>query len=216
MLSLSKTKLSSRKLPSDFASKATKAHAQLVGEVVWGWNALHMSYALLFIALMEDYWKASTIWNAAVSDSVQRDMLYALAESGPQSRTVRSGARWALKQTGKFAKYRNDLVHGIMGFAITDKGVEVRMGYFGNPWARIERHHKDGLSLKPIMTALRGDLMQLADYVHRLTLCAYDEQLPSPRRPSLRIPRLEQGQRSQDRAQPPKPRRPPQRPPLKG
>src|SRR4051812_33268759 len=93
-----------RRLPSGRQRAGLRKHAKLVGEVIWAWNELHLSYAFTFQwALGIDNWaRGQAIWTALNNDGAQRDILSAILDLGHDP-TVVKGVKWAIKETGKLA-----------------------------------------------------------------------------------------------------------------
>jgi hypothetical protein len=170
-----------------------------VGEVVWAWNDLHDSFALTFSWAFDSgrrTWVGQTVWTALNNDGAQRAILAALLDFVGQP-LVTKGLRWAIKETGKLAPYRNDVVHGTMGWLSTKEGLVPTFNYGGgNSVARllryVDRETEDGEivegpNLHKLMSLLRGDLMQLSVYVRELgrILAGGRDLRPLPRRPRL-------------------------------
>jgi hypothetical protein len=205
----------SRRLPAGEKRRGLQKHVKLAGEVIWAWNELHLAYAFTFVwaADRSRSWIGQAIWTALGNDGAQRDILEAilpfLGKPGFAKRL-----RWALKETGHLARYRNDVVHGSMIWETTDKGLKPKLDYFGNPMGRILRYVSrescdgeiiEGPDLQKLMVFLRGDLMQLAAYVHKLSRSMVSQAqrpLPFPRKPQLQA--REFAQAAELKARPPK------------
>lgn len=187
----------SRKLPGGKIERRLPEHNTLTGEVIWAWNELHQSYCSAFAHLVDPKrtWIGSEIWTALNNDSAQRDVLKAILTFLP-NRTARNGFLWAIRETGKLSVYRNDAIHGVMGWLLTPKGAIPNPSYFGNSFSRVLRYmnrEKDNGELWPgpnfqkLMFLMRGDLMQLASYVSAISRkLDFEKSSPWPRRPRLR------------------------------
>jgi hypothetical protein len=189
----SQLKYPSRRFRKDHGRGAIKVHAQLTGEVIWAWNGLQLAFCHLFYKLFpeESSYYAMIIWNGIAVDSTQRAILNALLDEQIhiEMRPAKA-AMWAIRKMGELAKYRNDVVHGHFGFRIAGKHrVETRIAYFGNPLVRVRRQHGHGLESYAMLRTLRGDLLQLADYVSALGQLVGNvpKRGPLPRRPKLRM-----------------------------
>lgn len=186
----------SRRLPGGDRRRGLQVHVKLVGEVVWAWSQLHLAFGFAFSGLFgRDSMQGQAIWVALKSDSAQRDVLEnALHYSSVPSRH-RKSLHWAISETGRLAGYRNDIVHGAMGWELTQKGLIPTLAHFGNPLSRIMRYMAreaedgeilDGPDLRKLMTYLRGDLTQLSEYVLEVWRAMPQERpRPLPRRPRL-------------------------------
>lgn len=205
-----------RRLPTGQDRWAVRDYTRRVGEVVWAWNELHEAFALTFCKLVdpENFLMGMTLWVTLTSDSTQRSALEA-AISASWSRVLgkreRAALRWALKQTTELSQYRNDVVHGITGWLLTEKGTRVHLAYFPNPMGRLMRYVaredaegniQQGPDLHKLTPKLRGDLMQLAGYVRSIALSLREQPRPQlPRRPKLQLPPYVRGVRGQTRRQ---------------
>ncbi len=214
----------SRRLPGGDKKRGLRKHTKLVGEVVWAWNELQLGYAFAFAWAVNEPrpWVGQAIWSALNNDGAQRDALDAvlvfLGKPG-----LRKRFHWALKETGKLARYRNDIVHAAMIWQLTDKGLRPTFDHFGNQVGRILRYvdretHDgyilEGPDLQKLMVFLRGDLIQLAEYVGELSrLIVAEKPSPLPRKPQLRARKFAEAtetktrspKRRQGRGNPPKP-----------
>ena len=188
----------SRRIGNDdpVTESAARRHAQLAGELLWAWNELHGALCHLFTGLVDpdNVYMGMSLWNAIANESAQRDLLKAAAHA---ARDVRSADRqrieWILKQTEKLAIYRNDVIHGLPGFIITERGLDTRLAYFGNSFGRLYRHSEIDTPLAILMSTMRGDLMALSGYAMAVARTAGDparKVLPfafeRARRPRLR------------------------------
>lgn len=170
---------------------AIERHTQLVGEIAWAWNDLHQAFAYIFGAVVRPDHNLMTqaLWNALTSDSAQRDALKAVVEWDGLGRSNRERILWALKETGELRVYRNDVIHGPVGFRGTDKGVTTRFAP-SNPFGRWLRHLQNDTELVPVMIMLRDDLRRLEAYATGVWRSLDPSlQRPSPRRPRLKLRR---------------------------
>ncbi len=220
-----KRKSTSRRLPSGIERKAIKAHIRQTGEVIWAWNSLQQAFAFVFTRTFPNAsgFLPHALWNAVVSDSSQRDMLKAAIEWGGITGRAAPALLWALKQVGDLTVYRNDIVHGLVGYRGTDRGLKTRFSYFGNPVKRVARYTAreasngeilEGPSLDKVMKLMRGDLLQLAEYVLQVgrTIGPAEQRPPWPRRPLLQAHNWFQGKqgktepRKRNRSRPTRPK----------
>lgn len=195
----------SRKMPTDREGEAAARHAQLTGEVIWAWNELHSAFALAFhgLATPGNPYMAMCLWNSIAGDQAQRDMVGAAVEAAMNlDRRLKERLEWSLKMTGKLAVHRNDLVHGLVGFRHTEKGLTTTFAAFGNNFPRYRRHAERDGQLSNLMTDLRGDLMALATYTAEVTRAALAkienrDGPPVPRRPRLKLVKTDRPRKKQ-------------------
>lgn len=196
MARTSKRKSTSRKLPGGNERKAVKAHVRRTGEVIWAWNSLQHAFAFAFThAFPEQSGLLShALWNAVVSDAAQRDMLKAAIEWGAIPGRSAPALLWALRQVSDLNPYRNDIVHGVTGYRLSGHRLETRFAHFGNPTNRVLRYAAretadgeilEGPNLHKLMALLRGDLLQLAEYVSGVSRSLGTKPPSWPRRPLL-------------------------------
>ena len=175
-----------------WTDKAIKTHTRLVGEMVWAWNGLHQSFSYLFglIVQSSDPSIGEAIWAALKSDSSQRDVLLASSKlrHGDKSAFGRR-MRWAVNITEKLSVYRNDLVHTPMsGIALGPRGLVTVVSSHAISPARV--HRLSRADTFKLLRTLRGDLVQLRNYVWDLGQRLYPYAIPMigswPDRPPLR------------------------------
>lgn len=186
----------SRKLPAGDKRRGLQVHTRLVGQVIWAWNDLHGAYAFAFVQALDSSrgWIGHAIWTSLSNDAAQRDILSSILAFSDRP-AVSSRLQWALDETRKLTVYRNDIVHGIMGWRLEPNGSTPTFSAFGNSLGRILRYvdresHSgeilEGPDKRKLMLLLRGDLMQLAKYVLELgRALSKDRPSPLPRKPRL-------------------------------
>lgn len=183
---------------------AVRRHARLAGEVIWAWNELHASFNHLFSGLVDpdNLLMGMRLWTAIANETAQREMLREAVEcTRGLSNSDKASIAWVIKQADRLAVYRNDIIHGQMGFTIRDTGVFTSMSYLGNAHSRIVRHGVHDLTLDELMKSLRGDLMALAGYAMGVARSGMKTRLLTsdfirPRRPRLKtVLLLEEGKR---------------------
>jgi hypothetical protein len=186
----------SRRLPSGDRKRGLQKHTKLVGEVVWAWSQLHLAFAFAFARLHRGQsWVGQAIWTALKNDSAQRDILKAALPVSDATARQAKGLEWAISETGRLSGYRNDIVHGAMGWRLTPHGMEPSFSYFGNPPSRLVRYMAretedgdimSGPDIRQLMLFLRGDIVQLSGYVSDVARgIGAEKPQPLPRKPIM-------------------------------
>lgn len=186
--------MTKRKDTHPLEKAALERHAAAVGEIVLAWNDLHEHLSFIFSTILAHPHPlvAHALWTTLANDAAQRDLFLAALEMpdiGPPPR-IREKFKWAIKQLGGLAVYRNDIVHGSTGFLINDKGVEMGFSVSGNSLKRLIRHRHGpvGIGLPEVMSMLRDDLRRIDDYVSDVWRSMPPMKLrTSPCRPRLRL-----------------------------
>jgi hypothetical protein len=183
--------------------RGLQRHVKLVGEIVWAWSQLNLAFAFAFARLYRGQsLMGQTIWTTLKNESAQRDILEGALPLSDATAAQRKALIWAIRATGTLSSYRNDIVHGAMGWKLTLGGVIPSFSYFGNPISRLMRYapreaddgeRLEGPNLHRLMMLLRGDLRSLDEYVSEVGRSIVAETpLPLPRRPRLQAHRFVQ------------------------
>ena len=171
--------------PPDDQKKAISHYAEFVGQSAIHWNTLHLKYQLLFCGFIDPGNRdvGCALWNAAKSDSLQRDMLLAIAKIKVTDKKIFEGLKWSCSQAKELSNYRNPFIHAAPFLDISGKKPKImfvdsislkQVTYIKNDWL-------------PLGKKFLADLRKLERYVGALQMCLiYDLPLKQPRRPSLR------------------------------
>ncbi len=198
MASKRKSTVSRRMTADDEHGGAVHRHAQLAGELLWAWNELNSSFGMLFASLVDpqNAFMGMTLWTTVANESTQRALLLGASEAAiGLSEKDRERIAWVLKQTDKLAGYRNDIVHGTVGYRLSEKGITTRLSYAGNSFGRLYRHAQIDMPLEDLMKVVRGDLMALSGYITGLWRASdvgpgREVTFDRPRRPQLKTFRV--------------------------
>jgi hypothetical protein len=193
----------SRRLPGGDMRRGLQRHVKLVGEIVWAWSQLHLAFAFVFARLHRGQsWVGQAIWTTLKSESAQREILESALPVSDATAAQTKALIWAIRATGTLSSYRNDIVHGAMGWKLTSKGMIPSFSYFGNPITRLIRYSPregddgerlEGPEIHRLMMLLRGDLRSLDEYVSEVgRSVAVEKPLPLPQRPRLQAHRFVQ------------------------
>jgi hypothetical protein len=180
-----------RRFPYEHVGRPLVTHSKLTGEVVWAWNSLQtqLAGAFAFVLNPNRIGPGFSIWTALPSDRAQRDVLAAaVKETFPMRSKLRGRLLWAIGAADKLATFRNDVIHSWMAYDVGPGGM--LPSNIGLPNARLRR--LETIGTRKLMMSLRGDLLQLSDYVARLARDAggNSKAAPLPRKPQLRTLKL--------------------------
>lgn len=192
----------SRRIPSDLKSPL-RSYATVIGEVVWASNFAHGAFEILFshVATQDNYQIGRALWHTMPSDSGQ---LVALREATKASNHLPEKMKikiiWAIEKAQKLGELRNDAVHSAT-IVIERNGLPtVVPSDIGTKPSRSEklRREKD---LKKKFRAVKGDLLQIGQYVHSLWphIAGFDLLPPLPRKPQLKSLPKQTHRKSNDR-----------------
>jgi len=165
-------------------------YATVIGEVVWASNYAHGAFEILFshVATPEDYQRGRAIWHTATSDSGQLKMLRAAADASEQlSERMQERILWAIDRALKLGELRNDAVHSSTIVLVENGKAKIAPSDIGTKPSRSEKLRRDD-DLKKKFRAVKGDLLQIGQYVHSLWphVAGFDALPPLPRKPQLR------------------------------
>lgn len=177
----------SRRLPAQWKAPV-KAHATLVGEVIWAHNFAQNAFCTLFAVIVSP---APTmdigiaLWHVLSSDRAQLDLLTAAAGASikltKRKRLLRS-ILWAVEKGQKLREFRNDAAHTPTAWL----GHEL----IPHPISTKPKRYKKLTTRDFVRTfrLLKGDLYQLGLYVHALEgeVCFPGMFGSLPQRPRLR------------------------------
>lgn len=171
-----------------------------IGYVSWAWNALHADLCDLFLGVLRANSPEPfrSIWHAIRSDSGQRDVLLAAAESSVKDKECLAEIRWLVTEVDNLAAIRNDTAHTLWTTIHPDIRNTSINDYFlprratpdlerGNP----KSHRLKNKNAAAFFNALSGHCMTLIQFARALDIRArgWDESEPLPERP-LRPPIL--------------------------
>lgn len=164
-------------------------YATVIGEVVWAANYAHGAFEILFshVATPDGYQRGRAIWHTSTSDSGQLNMLRAAAAVSERlSNQMRKRILWAIDRALKLGELRNDAVHSSTIVLIENGKAKIAPSDIGTRPPRSERLRRDG-DLKNKFRAVKGDLLQIGQYVHSLWphIAGFDALPPLPRKPQL-------------------------------
>jgi hypothetical protein len=193
-----------RRKPLSAHEVATRAaqerHFKTCGEVVWEWNELQVIFGYVFTHLLgpNNIALAPALWHTPSSDKAQRDLLRTAVEWADGVRpSHRDRLKWALDQAGKLAPLRNDIVHGVGGFLISEDGLTTHLSSGRNSFRRVMKHARIDTSLHELMGALCDDVRRLDRFVTEVWRCMRPDdgiRKRAPRYPQmLSLSMIEQG-----------------------
>ncbi len=167
-----------------------RAYATVIGEVVWASNFAHGAFEILFshVATHDNYQIGRAIWHTATSDSGQLQMLRAAATASTRlSGLMRTRILWAVDRAQKLGELRNDAVHSATIVLVKNGRMTMAPSDIGTKPSRSEKLRRED-DLKKKFRAVKGDILQLGQYVHSLWphLAGFDHLPPLPRKPQLR------------------------------
>jgi len=167
-----------------------RAYAKVIGEVVWASNFAHGAFEILFshVVTHENYQTGRAIWHTATSDSGQLQMLRAATKvSDRLSKRMQERILWAIEQALKLGELRNDAVHSSTIVIVKNGKAKIAPSDIGTKPSRSEKLRRDD-NIKRKFIAVKGDLLQIGQYVHCLWphLAGFDDVPPLPRKPQLR------------------------------
>lgn len=165
-------------------------YASVIGEVVWASNFAHGAFEILFshVATPEHYGVGRAIWHTAPSDSGQLQMLRAAATASERlSERMRGRVLWAIDRALKLGELRNDAVHSATIVLVKNGKVTMAPSDIGTKPSRSEKLRLED-DLKKKFRVVKGDLLQIGQYVHSLWphLAGFEHLPPLPHRPQLR------------------------------
>lgn len=177
----------SRRMPGVRAQ--IRAYTSVIGEVVWAANYSLGAFEILFshVATPKHYQVGRAIWHTAPSDSGQLQMLKAAANASDRlSERMRGRVLWAIDKTLKLGQLRNDAVHSVVIVLVNNGKVTLAPSDIGTKPSRSEKLRLEG-DLEKKFRAVKGDLLQIGQYVHSLWphLAGFEHLPPLPRRPQL-------------------------------
>lgn len=166
-----------------------RSYAVAIGELIWASSQTHTAFANVFAVLVtkENLNIGFSIWHAAQSDSVQRQMLAALVDAKfSKNSRMHTSLLWAKKMADELAKIRNDAAHMATAFRTDSVPFKLVVSAIGNAPNRVTR-----LAATPDLNRrfriVKNDLVQLAGYVNALffRLVSPDGLYPWPKMPAL-------------------------------
>lgn len=178
-----------RRIPKEIQAPL-RAYATVIGEVVWAANFAHGAFEILFshVATHDNYQIGRAIWHAAPSDSGQLQMLRdATTASTRISERMRARILWAIDRASKLSEWRNHAVHSATIVLVKNGQQIMAPSDIGTKPSRSEKLRLEG-DLKKKFRSVKGDLLQLGQYIHSLWphLAGFDLLPPLPRKPQLR------------------------------
>jgi hypothetical protein len=178
-----------RNIPSEMRAPL-RSHATVIGELVWASNFSHGAFEILFSHVVNhtNFQMGRSVWHIATSDSGQLKMLVAATEASERlSVKMRANIMWAAGKALKLGELRNDAVHSATVVITTEKPAKIVPASIGTRPTRYEKLERMP-DLKKQFRLVKGDLLQVGQYVHALWphLAGFDLLPPLPRRPQLR------------------------------
>lgn len=178
-----------RRVSPDIKSPV-RSLALATGELLWASSQTHTAFCNVFALLVakENLNVGYAIWHAVQADSSQRQMLAALIDARlPKTSRVTKSLLWAKEKADKLATLRNDAAHMASAFQTDSKPYRLVPNPLGNAPNRTERL-KGVSDLITHFRAVKGDLIQLAGYVHALffKIALPSGPYPWPRRPTMK------------------------------
>jgi hypothetical protein len=179
----------SRRIPKRMQAPS-RAYATVIGEVIWASNFAHGAFEILFshVATHDNYPIGRAIWHTAASDSGQLQMLRAAATASTRlSEQMRARILWSIDKALKLGEMRNDAVHSATIVLVKNGQAMMAPSDIGTKPSRSEKLRREG-DLKKKFRSVKGDLLQLGQYIHSLWphLAGFDLLPPLPRKPQLR------------------------------
>lgn len=184
-----------RRIPKEI-EVALQKYATVVGEVVWASNYAYGAFEVLFSHVAtpgNGFQTGRHLWHTAGSDGAKLKMLHvATTASTCLSEPMRVRILWTIEQAKKLAELRNDAVHSATFIKLEKNGdSRLLISDIGTKPSRSEKLRAEP-NLKKKFHALKGDLLQLAQYVHEIWphIAGFDHLPRLPARPRFRsIPR---------------------------
>lgn len=178
-----------RRIPKDIQAPL-RQYATVIGEVVWASNYAHGAFEILFshVATHDGYAVGRAIWHTATSDSGQLKLLRAAAKTSERlSVSMRARILWAIDNALKLGELRNDAVHSATIVLVKNGKAKMAPSDIGTKPSRSEKLRSEG-DLKRKFRTVKGDLLQVAQYVHSLWphVAGFEHADPLPRKPQLR------------------------------
>jgi hypothetical protein len=185
-----KTPTIRRNIPSEMRGPL-RSHATVIGELVWASNFSHGAFEILFSHVVNhaNFQMGWAVWHTATSDNGQLKMLVAATEASERlSVKMRAKILWAAGKALKLGELRNDAVHSATVVITTTKPAKIVPSSIGTRPTRYEKLERMA-DLKKQFRLVKGDLLQVSQYVHALWthLAGFDSLPPLPRRPQLRL-----------------------------
>lgn len=180
-----------RRIPKEI-EVALRKYATVVGEVVWASNYAYGAFEILFSHLAtpgNNFQTGRHLWHTAGSDGAKLKMLQVAATASPNlSKPMRGRILWTIEQARKLAERRNDAVHSATFVKLEQNGNSLLLiSDVGTKPSRSEKLRAEP-DLKKKFHALKGDLLQLAQYVHEIWphIAGFDLLPRLPARPRFR------------------------------
>ncbi len=178
-----------RRIPKEL-QEPLHDYATVIGEVVWASNYTNGAFEILFshVATHDCYQIGRAIWHTSTSDSGQLQMLRAATIASERlTARMREKILWSIEKALKLGESRNDAVHSATIGIIKDGKAKIAPSDFGTKPSRSEKLRGDD-DLKKKFRAVKGDLLQLGQYVHSLWphVAGFDLLPPLPRKPQLK------------------------------
>lgn len=178
-----------RRIPKELQAPL-RAYASVIGEVVWASNFAHGAFEILFshVAAHTNYEIGRAVWHTATSDRVQLDMLKAATIASERlSKQMSERILWAIEKAQKLGELRNDAVHSATIVIVKNNQATIAPSDIGTKPTRSNKLRKVE-DLKKLFRAVKGDLIQIGQYVHSLWphVAGFDLLPPLPRKPQVR------------------------------
>lgn len=162
----------------------------MIGEVVWAANFAHGAFEILFshVATHDHYQIGRAIWHTTPSDSGQLQLLRSAATASTRlSERMRMRILWTVDRALKLGELRNDAVHSATIVLVKNGQSIMAPSDIGTKPSRSEKLRRED-DLKKKFRAVKGDLLQLGQYIHALWphLAGFEHLPPLPRKPQLR------------------------------
>lgn len=171
-----------RRLP---LSKAQKAHAQNIGQIVIRWNELHQAFLNIFIHMLQNLYSARKMWEEMPSDKSQRGLLKSYLEGLKEDHVI-TELIWIINKTDQLSPYRNSYVHVNVLRHTNEQKV--------SPDPLAKQKNADRLKdaqTKKLFYPLKGDITALQQYTMRIWWAIAHPNEPAlqvlPKRPVLQV-----------------------------
>jgi len=178
-----------RRLSNDI-KRPVRSFSIATGELLWASNQLHTAFAVVFAVLVskDDPGIGFSIWHTVPSDSVQRQLLAAVADvKFKKNSKMHAHLTWAKEKADKLATIRNDAAHMSTAFRTDGSPWLLVADAVGNSPTRSRR--LEGLSdLQRHFRTAKSDLVQLSGFVYALffRIVTPAASHPWPKKPALR------------------------------
>jgi hypothetical protein len=178
-----------RRLSID-VKRPVRSFSVATGELLWASNQLHTAFAVVFAVLVarENPAIGFSIWHAAPSDAVQRQMLAAVTDvKFTKKSKMHAQLIWAKGMADKLAVIRNDAAHMSTAFRTDSRPWLLVANAIGNSPTRSRR--LDALAdLQRHLRLAKSDLVQLSGFVYALffRIVTPDANHSWPEKPVLR------------------------------